>query len=85
MPTTPAAEYQNAARDCSALLTLLHRTLADHTAQHRSNPDWGDVGDLASLRQRLLEAILPTRNCLIEAEALAEVETLMRPVRPARI
>jgi hypothetical protein len=83
--TTPAAAYQDAARDCAALITLLHRTLADHTAEHRSSPDWGDAGDLAALRQRLIEAIMPTRNCLIEAEALAEIEGLMRQVRPARI
>ena len=82
---TPAAAYQDAARDCAALITLLHRTLADHTAQHRSSPDWGDVGDLGSLRQRLYEAILPTRNCLIEAEAKAEVERLVRKIRPTRI
>lgn len=82
---TPAAAYQDAARDCAALITLLHRTLADHTARHRAQPDWGDAGDLAALRQRLIEALRPTRNCLIEAEALAEIEALMRQVRPARI
>ena len=84
MPS-PATAYHDAARDCSALITLLHRTLADHAAQHRANPDWSDVGDLASLRQRLYEAILPNRNCLIEAEAQAEVEALVRQVRPARV
>jgi hypothetical protein len=64
MPT-PANAYQDAARDCAALVTLLHRALADH----RADPDWADVGDLQTLRQRLYDALLPTRNCLDETEA----------------
>jgi len=84
-PAPPPPAYQDAPRDCRALITLLHRTLADHAAQHRTNPDWSDAGDLAGLRQRLYEAILPTRNCLIEAEAQAEVEALVCQVRPARV
>jgi hypothetical protein len=85
-PTTNAAEaYQEAARDCAGLITLLHRTLADHAASHRASPDWSHAGDLARLREALNEALLPTRNCLIEAEARAEIDDLIAQVRPDRV
>ncbi len=83
--TSPATEFQDAARDCAGLLTLLHRALADHAALHRADPDWAAVGDLTSLRHRLYEALIPTRNCQIEAEALAEIDTLLPQVRPGRV
>lgn len=82
---TPVSEFTDAARDCAGLITLLHRALADHVATYGSDPDWGAVGDLTSLRHRLYEALIPTRNCLSEGEALAEIDILVRQVRPARV
>lgn len=85
LTNSPATEYQDAARDCAGLLTLLHRALADHAAQHRADPTWAEVNDLTSLRHRLYEALIPTRNCLSEGEALAEIDCLVRQVRPGRV
>lgn len=78
-------EFRDAARDCAGLVTLLHRALADHVARYRADPDWAAVGDLTSLRHRLYEALIPTRNCQDEGEALAELDGLLARVRPHRV
>ncbi len=84
MPATATATFHDAARDCSGLLTLVHRSLAEMVAEHRQDPNWLEAGDLMLLRERLIMALLPTRNCESELEARQQISEALAEVRPAR-
>lgn len=81
----PNIEFQEAACDVAGLLTLLHRFLVEQAMANRQVVDWANVGDLQLLRQNLMEALIPTRNCLDEEEAKEEIQAELKRVRPRRV
>ncbi len=83
--TNPNIEFQEAACDCAGLLTLLQRVLVDQAMNNRQDADWANVGDLQRLRQSLIDALVPTRNCLDEEEAKEEIQAELKKVRPRRV
>lgn len=79
-PTATAA-FQDASRDILGLLILLRRHVTED-ASHGLN--WADAGSMQALRAALIEALIPTRNCQIEAEAREEILADLARVRPSR-
>jgi hypothetical protein len=83
-----ATEYQEIARDCAGLLTLLHRLIADDVAVARTGTiHYGHLGSLGDLRDRLYQALIP-RHCPAngcEKETRQRLASLVREVRPARV
>ena len=78
----PNIALQETACDCAGLLTLLQRVLVNETKRRREDANWANVGDLQRLRQSLMEALVPTRNCLDEEEAKEEILVELKKVRP---
>jgi hypothetical protein len=81
----PATAFQDAARDCVGLVTLLHRAIADRVARDRHTANGADVNDLFRLREALVQALVPTRDYCDETEAEGEINVLIAEVRPHRV
>ncbi len=81
MATKPTTEFQDAARDCAGLLVLLQRALREEVKTHEAAPNWANVGDMQRLREALRQALIPTRNCWDEVEAITEIGTELAKLR----
>ena len=73
----PATAYRSRQEDIRLLLLLVQERVAKHAREAMPRPCWGAVGDLETIRERLIATLVSLSGDRSEVSAQRQIETLM--------